>query len=128
MKTNFDLSRFDYFCEQFDALSREEQIVLVNMYFSEYDFDNYIHDFTEDFFTTYFSSPLESAQKVFFGNIQNWCDPYIHFNGYGNLESLTEFEASEVALSYKSEIYENVDFSDYIDLSEYDKQDNESEE
>lgn len=122
MATNFShLTRYEYFCELFDELTYEERITLVNMYFSEYDFDNYIHEFTEDFFNTYFTSPLEAAQRVFFGNIQNWCDPYIRFNGYGNLESLTDYQAAEIADSYKVEIYENIDFSDYIDLSEYDE-------
>ena len=122
MATNFShLTRYEYFCELFDELTREERITLVNMYFSELDFDNYIHEFTDDFFNTYFTSPLEAAQKVFFGNVQNWCDPYIRFNEYGNLESLTEYQAAEIADSYKNEIYENIDFSDYIDLSEYDE-------
>ena len=122
MATNFShLTRYEYFCELFDELTREERITLVNMYFSEFDFDNYIHEFTEDFFNTYFTSPLEAAQKVFFGNVQNWCDPYIRFNGYGNLESLTDYQAAEIADSYKNEIYDNIDFSDYIDLSEYDE-------
>lgn len=123
MATNFShLTRYEYFCELFDELTREERIALVNMYFSEFDFDSYIHEFTEDFFNTYFTSPLEAAQKVFFGNVQNWCDPYIRFNGYGNLESLTEYQAAEIADSYKAEIYENIDFSDYIDLSESDEE------
>lgn len=122
MATNFShLTRYEYFCELFDELTIEERITLVNMYFSEFDFDNYIHEFTEDFFDTYFTSPLEAAQKIFFGNVQNWCDPYIRFNGYGNLESLTDYQAAEIADSYKAEIYENIDFSDYIDLSEYDE-------
>lgn len=123
MATNFShLTRYEYFCELFDELTREERITLVNMYFSEYDFDNYIHEFTEDFFNTYFTSPLEAAQRTFFGNVQNWCDPYIRFNGYGNLESLSDYQAAEIADSYKAEIYENIDFSDYIDLSEYDEE------
>lgn len=127
MKTISTLTRYEYFCELFYELTREERITLANMYFSEYDFDNYIHEFTEDFFNTYFTSPLEVAQKVFFGNIQNWCDPYIRFNGYGNLQSLTDYQAAEVAECYIREIYENIDFSDYIDMSEYDNQDDTEE-
>ena len=49
MATNFShLTRYEYFSELFDELTREERIILVNMYFSEFDFDNYIHEFTED--------------------------------------------------------------------------------
>ena len=128
MKTISTLTRYEYFREMFDELSDADQIALANLYFSECDFDNYIHDFTEDFFNTFFTSPLEAAQKVFFGNIQNWNDPYIRFNGYGNLVSMSEREAAEHAQMVVSEIYDSIDFSDYIDMSEYDNQDEETEE
>lgn len=128
MKTISTLTRYEYFLEMFDELSNEDQISLANLYFSECDFDNYIHDFSEEFLNEYFSSPADAASAVFFGNVQNWCDPYIRFNGYGNLESMTEREAAKHAQLVVSEIYESIDFSDYIDMSEYDNQDEETEE
>ena len=32
-------------------------------------------------------TPIEIIRQVFFGNIQNWNDNWIHYNAYGNLES-----------------------------------------
>lgn len=62
-----------------------------------------VYDFDDDFFDTYFSgNPQEAAQATYFGNIRNWLDEYIRFNGYGNLESLT-------AYSYDKELAEGAD-------------------
>ena len=44
--------------------------------------------FDDDFWKTYFKdNPYEAARATYFGNIQNWNDDYIRFNGYGNLET-----------------------------------------
>ena len=44
--------------------------------------------FDDDFWETYFNNnPYEAARATYFGNIQNWNDEYIRFNGYGNLET-----------------------------------------
>lgn len=44
--------------------------------------------FDDDFWETYFKNdPYEAARATYFGNIQNWNDKYIRFNGYGNLET-----------------------------------------
>ena len=44
--------------------------------------------FDDDFWETYFKDdPYEAARATYFGNIQNWNDDYIRFNGYGNLET-----------------------------------------
>lgn len=128
MKTYSTLTRYEYFRELFDELNNVDQISLANLYFSECDPDNYIHDFEEEFLNEYFSSPADAASAVFFGNIQSWNDPYIRFNGYGNLVSMSEREAAERAQMVVNEIYENIDFSDYIDMSEYDDQNEETEE
>lgn len=56
-----------------------------------------VYEFDEEFFETMFSSPAEAVRATFFGNIQNWMDDYIYFDGYGNLQSMNEFQ-------YKKEI------------------------
>lgn len=122
MASTFTTSRFDLFSELFDSLTRGEKISLLNDYLSENDPDNYLHSFDEDFFETFFSNKMDAVRATFFGNIQNWCDPYIKFNGYGNLESLNEFQAESMAEDYKTEIYNFNNFDYYIDLSEYDDQ------
>ena len=44
--------------------------------------------FDDDFWETYFKeNPYEAARATYFGNIQNWNDNYIRFNGYRNLET-----------------------------------------
>jgi len=44
--------------------------------------------FDDDFWKNYFKdNPYEAARATYFGNIQNWNDEYIRFNGYGNLET-----------------------------------------
>lgn len=53
----------------------------------------------------------EVGRAVFFGNIWNWNDDYIRFDGYGNFESLSEYEwqkelkehANEIIDQYKEE-------------------------
>lgn len=66
--------------------------------------DSYeVMEFDDDFFSTYFEGrPEEAARATFFGNIQNWMDDYIRFNGYGNLESLNSYQ-------YEKELEEGAD-------------------
>lgn len=61
-----------------------------------------VYEFDDEFFEFYFDNPMEAARATFFGNIQNWLDPYIRFNGYGNLESVGEHE-------YNNELVDNID-------------------
>ena len=51
-----------------------------------------VYDFDDDFFDTMFESRQDVARAVFFGDIHNWLDPYIFLNGYGNCESMTEYD------------------------------------
>lgn len=61
------------------------------------------YDFDDDFFQTYFEGrPEEAARAVFFGNVQNWMDDYIRLNGYGNLETLSDYQ-------YAKELEEGAD-------------------
>lgn len=78
-----------------------------------------INEFDDEFFSNYFSeNPAEAARAVFFGDIQSWMDDYIRFNGYGNLESISEYErekelkesADEIVQEYQRLVKEgNVD-------------------
>lgn len=49
------------------------------------------------------TDPVEAARMIFFGNVKNWNDDYFRPNGYGNIESLSEWELIE-------EIENNRDF------------------
>ena len=49
----------------------------------------------EEFFNTFFAdNPMEVARATFYGNYK-YCDQYVRFNGYGNLESFDEYEAMQ---------------------------------
>jgi len=81
--------------------------------------DSYeVHEFDDEFFNTYFESkPEEAARATFFGNIQNWMDEYIRFNGYGNLESLNGYQYHKELNEGADEIIERaLELEDKIDL------------
>lgn len=59
--------------------------------------------FDDEFFNTYFDDPYEAARAVFFGDIKNWNDDYIHFNAYRNLESTNTIDYE----TYDEEIIKN---------------------
>ena len=109
------------FTEEFNNLSSNEKIAIYNEYCSEHgNSDNMLHDFDEEFFEMAFGNdPIEAAKATFFGDIQNWSDEYIRFNAYGNLESLSEYDAVEEAEDHLDDIYEYEDvWEDYIETEE----------
>ena len=118
------------FTEEFNNLSSNNKIAIYNEYCSEHgDTDKMLYDFDEEFFETAFGNdPIEAARATFFGDIQNWSDEYIRFNGYGNLESLSEYDAVEVAEDHVDDIYEYEDVWEYYIESEEDEDEDEDEE
>lgn len=66
------------------------------------------YEFDDEFFNIHFNNPTEAARATYFGNIQNWLDPYIRFNGCGNLESVGE---DEYEMKLKDNINEIVEKS-----------------
>lgn len=63
-----------------------------------------VYPFDDDFFDMMFSSRLEVARAVFFGNIQNWQDPYIYLNVYGNCETMNDYQFHEMLDDNANEI------------------------
>ena len=62
----------------------------------------------EDFFNTFFvDNPMEVARATFYGNYK-YCDEFVRFNGYGNLESFDEYEAMKEIKSYIDDIVSNL--------------------
>lgn len=60
--------------------------------------------FDDDFWETYFKdNPYEAARATYFGNIQNWNDEYIRFDGYHNLETTNSIDYEP----YQEEILES---------------------
>ncbi len=66
-----------------------------------------VREFDEYFFETFFADdPMEAARAAYFGNIKSWMDDYIYINGYGNLESMSEYEFKEELEKCADEIIE----------------------
>ena len=121
--------KYETFVEKFNELSTSEKIAIFNEYCLEYgDSDNMLNSFDEDFFEMAFSNPMEAARATFFGDIQNWSDEYIRFNGYGNLESVSAYDVDEEIEGYLEEIFEHEDvWEDYIDNVDDDDEDGDEE-
>ena len=119
--------KYETFEEKFKKLSMSERLSIFDTYCLEHgDPDDQIHSFDEEFFETYFSNPMDAARATFFGEIDSWSDEYIRFNGYGNLESMNEYEVSEKIDDYIDEIFDNPDTWElYIDNND-DDEDNEN--
>lgn len=79
-----------------------------------------VHEFDDDFFNTYFEGkPMEAVQRAFFGEISNWSDEYIRFNGYGNLESVSDYAYNEELLENRDELIARaVELADQINLTD----------
>ena len=117
--------KYEKFEELFNELSTSEKVDIYNRYCEESShYDNTIYVFDEEFFEICFSSPMDAARAVFFGNIQNWSDDYIRFNGYANLESLSESDAENEINDYLEEIFDYPkSWEDYIEDDEDEDED-----
>jgi len=121
--------KYERFTEEFSNLYIDEKVAIYNAYCQEVCSEDEIWDFDEDFFERMFSNPMESARATFFGNIQSWNDPYIKFNGYGNLESLSEYDAEQEIDDYLQEIFAHEDvWEDYIDNEDDEEEEEDDEE
>jgi len=115
------------FKEKFDELGRNEKISIYRQYLIEAErMDDEVSDFDEDFFNTFFNgNPYEAARATHFGDV-NWSDPYIRFNAYGNLESLSDYDVQSEAEDHVEEIYEYPSaWESYIEEDDEDEEEDE---
>ena len=72
----------------FDHASTDTKIYVSNLYYREAcgDGENEVFENTDDFFETYFTTPMEAVRATHFGHY-NYSDEYVWFNAYGNLDS-----------------------------------------
>lgn len=61
----------------------------------------------EDFFECCFENKIEVARAICYGDY-NYNDDYVRFNGYGNLESFSEYDMIEELKDSIDEIVENL--------------------
>ena len=58
----------------------------------------------DDFFNTFFfNNPMEAIRSSYYGDY-NYCDKYVRFNGYGNLESFNDYDLEKEYKVYIDEI------------------------
>ena len=61
----------------------------------------------EEFFNTFFDNPMEAIRATYYGNY-NYNDDYVKFNGYGNIDSYSEYERIEEIKDNIDDIVENL--------------------
>ena len=97
---------FKKFEEKFNELSVSDRLSIYNDYTVNYgDPDREVFNFDEEFFDLAFTDKMEVCRATVFGKV-NFNDEYIHFNAYGNLESLSEYEALCEIEGMLEEIYD----------------------
>ena len=76
-----------------------------------------VYENDEEFFNMFFEGkPAELARAIYYGDF-NYNDNYIKFNGYGNLESLSEYEYEEMLEENIEEITENlIEYVEFISI------------
>ena len=68
----------------------------------------------EEFFNTFFDNPMEAIRATYYGNY-NYNDDYVKFNGYGNIDSYSEYERIEEIKDSIEEIVENlIEYKDCV--------------
>jgi len=93
------MKKLDQITEILESLSDNKLVDLWNDYCDENsNADARVYEFDDQFFEDYFSNPGEAARAVFFGDVKNWNDSYVIFNGYANLE--TSNDVSELISLY----------------------------
>ena len=67
-----------------------------------------VYENDEEFFNTFFEGrPAEVARAIYYGDY-NYNDEYVKFNGYGNIESFSEYDYEELLKENIEEIIENL--------------------
>jgi hypothetical protein len=107
------------FKELWDECSREDKFSMFKNMCAYEGCDEEVYDFDDEFFNVFFSNnPMEAARATCFGDV-TWNHPYIRFDGYGNLQSMDEYDVEELCDEYVSTIFERKEYwEDYIEDEE----------
>ena len=76
-----------------------------------------VYENDEEFFNMFFEGkPAELARAIYYGDF-NYNDEYIKFNGYGNLETFSEYDYEELLEENIEEITKNlIVYAEYISI------------
>ena len=87
-KIDFLANSWATFCDDCHSIHESAIVAAWNEYCNaNNDYDNLMYDFDEYNFNELFSnqSPFDVARDIYLGNIREWSDTYLYFNGYGNI-------------------------------------------
>lgn len=78
--------------------------------------DYYYWENDEEFFNINFEGcPLDAVRACYYGDYK-YCDAYVHFNAYGNLDSIEDYELEDILKDNVEEILDR-----FIELVEQNK-------
>ena len=95
-------------------------IIEVNSIDNSLDFLEYWNNDEEFFNTFFYNNPTEAVRSAYYGDY-NYCDKYVRFNGYGNLESFNDYDLEKEYKEYINEIV-NAFLQHYRELCITDKE------
>ena len=82
-------------------------IIEINSIDSSLDYLEYYEN-DEEFFNMFFpNNPMEAVRSSYYGNY-NYCDKYVRFNGYGNLESFNDYDLENKYKDYIDDIVKSL--------------------
>ena len=91
----------DYLLNHVDEIG--DIIIEINSIDGSLDFLEYWNN-DDDFFNTFFyNNPTEAVRSAYYGDY-NYCDDYVRFNGYENLESFNDYDLQKEYKEYINEI------------------------
>ena len=78
-------------------------IIEINSIDGSLDFLEYWNNDDEFFNTFFYNNPTEAVRSAYYGDY-NYCDDYVRFNGYGNLESFNDYDLEKEYKEYINQI------------------------
>lgn len=86
-------------------MNTTDKVQLLNEYYEEKQYsDDTIYSFDKYTFNEMFTDPWEALRSCLFGDV-NMGHDYFHFNGYGNIETLSDWKIDE--------LFEDSDFQEW---------------
>lgn len=97
-------------------MTTQDKVNLLNEYYDAVNYmDDRIYDFDDYTINELFSNPWDALRATHFGDT-NFTDDYFHFNGYGNIETLSDWKIDE--LFEDSDFQEWAKENDHLELDE----------
>ena len=95
-------------------------IIEINSIDDSLDYLEYYENDEEFFNTFFYNNPSEAVRSSYYGDY-NYCDDYVRFNGYGNLESFNDYDLEREYKEYIDDITKSF-LEHYQELSITDKE------